>query len=131
MLLGTLLAPLIEEIAFRGFLLPALATAYDWLSLDRTPAGLRRWTMTTGNTGPALIFGALFSSLLFALIHAPQLQYAWGPVGLLFCVSLALAYIRVRTQSVACSTLVHLSYNLTIFVAALAVTHGFRHLDRL
>ena len=131
MLIGTLLAPMIEEIAFRGFLLPALATAYDWLSLDRTPAGLQRWASTTANTGPALIFGALFSSLLFALIHAPQLQYAWGPVGLLFCVSLVLAYVRVRTGSVACSTLVHLSYNLTIFVAALLVTHGFRHLDRL
>ncbi|MGI4829232.1 MAG: CPBP family intramembrane glutamic endopeptidase [Janthinobacterium lividum] len=131
MLLGTLLAPLMEEIAFRGFLLPALATAYDWLSLDRTPAGLQRWTTTTANSSPALIFAALFSSLLFALIHAPQLQYAWGPVGLLFGVSLVLALVRVRTHSTACSTLVHLTYNLTIFVAAFVATGGFRHLDRL
>ena len=27
---GVTLAPLIEEIAFRGLLLPALCTAYDW-----------------------------------------------------------------------------------------------------
>lgn len=131
LLLGTLLAPLMEEIAFRGFLLPALATAYDWLSLDRTPAGLRRWTTTTANSSAALIFAAIFSSLLFALIHAPQLQYTWGPVGLLFGVSLVLALVRVRTHSVACSTLVHLTYNLTIFIAALVATGGFRHLDRL
>ena len=131
MLMGTLLAPVMEEIAFRGFLLPALATAYDWLSLDRTPAALQRWTSTTGNSNPGLIFAALFSSLLFALVHAPQLEYAWGPVGLLFGVSLVLAFVRVRTHSVACSTLVHLSYNLTIFVAALIATGGFRHLDRL
>ena len=131
MLLGTLLAPLIEEIAFRGFLLPALATAYDWLSLDRTPAAVQRWATTTGNSNPALIFAALFSSLLFALIHAPQLDYAWGAVSLLFGVSMVLAFVRVRTQSVACSTLVHLTYNLTIFLAALVATGGFRHLDRL
>lgn len=132
MLLGTLLAPMMEEIAFRGFLLPALATAYDWLSLKRTPANVRQWEATTGHTGVALIFAALFSSLLFALIHAPQLEYAWGPVGLLFAVSLVLAFVRVRTHSVACSTLVHLTYNLTIFLLALIATGGFRHnLDRL
>ena len=131
MLLGTLLAPLVEEIAFRGFLLPALATAYDWLSLERTPAGLRRWASTTDNTNAGLIFAALFSSLLFALVHAPQLEYAWGPVSLLLGVSLVLAFVRVRTHSVACSTLVHLTYNLTIFLAALVATGGFRHLERL
>ncbi len=132
MLLGTLLAPMMEEIAFRGFLLPALATAYDWLSLKRTPANVRRWESTTGHSTVALVFAALFSSLLFALIHAPQLEYAWGPVGLLFGVSLVLAFVRVRTHSVACSTLVHLTYNLTIFVLALIATGGFRHnLDRL
>ncbi len=28
---GTFLAPVFEELAFRGFLLPSLASAYDWL----------------------------------------------------------------------------------------------------
>ena len=131
MLLGTLLGPLMEEIAFRGFLLPALATAYDWLSLDRTPAGMRRWETTTDHTQPGLIFAAIFSSFLFALVHAPQLEYTWGPVALLFGVSLVLAFVRVRTHSVACSTLVHLTYNLTIFIGVLVATRGFRHLERL
>ena len=35
---GGLIIPVMEEVAFRGFLLPALATAYDWFSLERTPA---------------------------------------------------------------------------------------------
>lgn len=131
MVLGTLLAPLMEEIAFRGFLLPSLAIAYDWLSLDRTPAALRLWFQTTGNTNAGLVFAAVFSSLLFAGIHAPQLEFTWGPVALLFLVSLILSFVRVRTHSVACSTLVHLTYNLTIFIAALIATGGFRHLDRL
>lgn len=131
MLLGTLLAPVMEEIAFRGFLLPAFAIAYDWLSLDRTPAALRRWSQTSGSTNAGLVFAAFFSSLLFALLHAPQLEYTWGPVGLLFLVSLIFSFVRVRTHSVACSTLVHLTYNGTIFLAALIATGGFRHLERL
>lgn len=131
MLLGTILAPVFEEIAFRGFLLPALATAYDWLSLERTPAGLRRWMLSTDHSRAGIIFGALVSNVPFALLHGPQLQYTWGPVAVIFGVGMVLAIVRVRTHSVACSTLVHLSYNFTIFFAALIATGGFRHLDRL
>lgn len=131
MLLGVLLAPLCEEILFRGFLLPALATAYDWLSLERTPAGLERWRNSTAHTLPAQIFGALLSSLAFAVLHAPQNRYAWGIVSVLFFVGLALAYVRLRTHSVACSTIVHMTYNGTLFAVMLVVTHGFRHMDKL
>ena len=34
-LFGTFLAPLFEELAFRGFLLPSLASAWDWLRGQR------------------------------------------------------------------------------------------------
>ena len=131
LLLGVFLAPLCEEILFRGFLLPALATAYDWLSLERTPAGLERWRSSTAHTTPAKVFAAILSSLAFALLHAPQDRYAWGIVSVLFAVGLALAYVRLRTHSVASSTLVHMTYNGTLFAVMLFVTHGFRHLDRL
>ena len=30
-LFGTFLAPVFEELAFRGFLLPSLASSWDWL----------------------------------------------------------------------------------------------------
>ncbi len=131
LLLGVLLAPMCEEILFRGFLLPAFAIAYDWLSLDRTPAGLERWRTSTQYTVGAKIFGALLSSLLFGVMHAPQLRYAWGVVVVIGCVGLTLAYVRLRTHSVACSTLVHATYNGTLFAAMLLQTHGFRHLERL
>ncbi len=131
LVLGVFFAPLCEEILFRGFLLPALATAYDWLSLDRTPAGLQRWQTSTTHTQPARVFAALLSSAVFALLHAPQDRYAWGVVGVLFAVGLAFAYVRLRTHSVACSTLVHMAYNGTIFAIMLLMSHGFRHLDRL
>ncbi len=131
LLLGVFLAPLCEEILFRGFLLPALATAYDWLSLDRTPAGLERWQRSTAHTTAAKIFAALLSSLAFAVLHAPQNRYAWGLIGVLFFVGLVLAVVRLRTHSVACSTLVHMTYNGTLFAVMLVVTHGFRHMDLL
>ena len=128
---GVLLAPLTEEIAFRGFLLPALATAYDWLALERTPAGLARWQSSSLHTVSALSFAAIFSSLPFALLHAGQLSHAWGVVGVLYGVSLIFSFVRIYLNSVACSTLIHATYNLTIFVAIAISTSGFRHLELL
>ncbi len=128
---AVLLAPLTEEIAFRGFLLPALATAYDWLSLERSPAGLRKWESSSAHSASAMVFAAIVSSVPFALLHASQLQDAWGPLGVLYGVSLMLSAVRIRTHSVACSTLVHATYNLSIFVVIFVSTGGFRHLDKL
>jgi membrane protease YdiL (CAAX protease family) len=128
---GTLLAPLFEEILFRGFLLPAFAIAYDWLSLPRTPAARDLWNSTNKITLPALIFSAVLTSILFTALHGQQVAYAWPVLILLFCVSLALTFIRLRLRSVLASTLVHASYNFTIFLTAFIATDGFRHLDKL
>jgi len=128
---AVLLAPLTEEIAFRGFLLPALATAYDWLALERTPAGIDRWQRSSMNSAFALLFAAIFSSIPFALLHADQLSHAWGVLGVLYGVSLVLSYVRIRTHSLACSVLMHATYNLSIFVIILVTTGGFRHLEKL
>jgi membrane protease YdiL (CAAX protease family) len=110
---AVLLAPLTEEIAFRGFLLPALATAYDWLSLERTPAGLARWENSSLHSVSSVVFAAIFSSVPFALLHADQLSHAWGPLGVLYGVSVILSFVRTRTHSVACSALMHATYNFT------------------
>ena len=131
MAFAVLLAPLTEEIAFRGFLLPALATAYDWLSLERTPAGLRKWESSSAHSASAMVFAAIFSSIPFALLHASQLSDAWGPLGVLYGVSVVLSMVRIRTHSVACSTFVHATYNFTIFVVIYFSTGGFRHLEKL
>lgn len=128
---GVLLAPLTEEIAFRGFLLPALATAYDWLALERSPAGLARWQSSSLHSTSALVFAAIFSSVPFALLHAGQLSHAWGVVSVLYFVSLAFSFARIRLHSVSCSTLMHLTYNLTIFILIGVSTTGFRHLQQL
>jgi membrane protease YdiL (CAAX protease family) len=128
---GVLLFPLVEEIAFRGFLLPALATAYDWLALDRTPAGLHRWESSTAHSVPALIFASIFSSLAFVSLHGPQLSFSLGFMGVLFVVSLVLSWVRIKFHSLASSVIVHAVYNLTTFAAAIIATGFYRHLDKL
>jgi membrane protease YdiL (CAAX protease family) len=104
---GILIAPAVEEIFFRGFLLPSIG----------------------GYTGS--IVAAAITSALFALMHAEQTGFAWGAVAMLFCVSLALCAIRLRFRSVAASTLVHMCYNSTLFISLIHATGGYRHFDAI
>jgi membrane protease YdiL (CAAX protease family) len=104
---GTLLAPLIEELFFRGFLYPVLARKLGMI-------------VSIGLTGA-----------LFGLVHASQLGLAWGPVLLIFLVGLTLTTVRALTKSVAAGWLVHFAYNGTIFFALIMGTSGFRHLEKL
>ncbi|MDP9038147.1 MAG: CPBP family intramembrane metalloprotease [Acidobacteriota bacterium] len=128
---GSLVAPAFEEIAFRGFLLPSLAIAYDWLSLPRDHDAHTRWRASTSLTPLALLFSAILSSLLFVLLHGQQLVFLVPAMLVLFCVSLVLSLVRIRTQSVACSAVVHAAYNGFVFLAVLVQTGGYRHLERL
>jgi membrane protease YdiL (CAAX protease family) len=117
-------APLFEEFFFRGFLLPAFLNAFRWLSLkgDLSPRAAL-WL------GVPVSF--LLTSLPFALLHAPQVSHAWGPILLIGIVSVVLCAVRFRFNSLAASTLVHSAYNFTLFAGILFQTGGFRHLDRL
>ncbi len=136
-LLAVVLAPVIEEIVFRGLLLPALANAYDYLRLPsfQLPAEALAthdaWRLAPTQSTPALVVASLLTSLLFALIHAPQLGYTWPAVSLLFLVSIVLCAVRIRLRSVAASTLVHSTYNLSVFLTLAWVTDGFRHMSKL
>jgi membrane protease YdiL (CAAX protease family) len=128
---GSLFVPVYEEIGFRGFLLPALATAYDWLSLERTPAAVQRWQQTTEITRGAWIFSALVTSALFVSIHGPQLHWSVGALIVLLIPSLVFCYVRVRYRSVAAAGLVHVAYDSLIFLEICISTGAFRHLERL
>ena len=130
---GITLAPFFEEIAFRGFLLPAFATAWDWAIEQGTgkPAppldehGYPRWSTF------AMVVASFFTSVLFAAMHADQQGHALGPFLLLIVISLLLCAVRLRTRSVAASVLVHASYNFLLFSLMLLGTGGFRHLDKM
>lgn len=130
---GVTLAPLIEEIAYRGFLLPALCTAYDWfmeratgsLAPQADPAGRPRWST------PAMIVASIVCSIPFALMHGDQTAYSLGPFLLLVGVSLVLCWVRLGMHSLAASVMVHSSYNLLLFTLMFLGTGGFRHLERM
>lgn len=130
---GVTLAPFFEELGFRGFLLPALCTAYDWVveHFRHQPPPLPGLEGETRWSTPALIVGSLLTSVPFALVHGPQTGYSLGPFLLLIGVSLVLCWIRLGTRSLAASTLVHACYNLLLFTSMLLGTGGFRHLDKM
>ncbi len=130
---GVTLAPFFEEMAFRGFVLPALCTAYDWSAEHFTGASRRpldefdnpQWSL------PAMIFASLVTSVPFALMHGAQTGWSLGPFLLLIFVSLVLCAVRLRTRSLAASTMVHACYNFMLFSFMLLGTGGFKHLDKM
>jgi hypothetical protein len=130
---GVTLAPFFEEIAFRGFLLPALATSCDWIGERFTHArpcpldadGHPQWSIA------AMAIASILTSLPFALMHGEQTGHSLGPLLLLIAVSLILCAVRLKTRSLAASTLLHACYNFLIFSSMMVGTGGFRHLDKL
>jgi hypothetical protein len=106
-ILSITLAPLMEELFFRGFLYPVLARDIG------------------------VSFAIFLTAVAFALLHGAQLGFSWGPVLVIFVVGLVLTIVRARKNSVAAGVLIHMAYNGTITVAMFAATDGFRHLEKL
>ncbi len=104
---GVSLAPLVEELFFRGFFYPVAA---------------RRLGVPVG---------AVLTALGFALMHAAQLANAWGPLLVLFVVGLALTIARIITRSVVPGFLMHIGYNATLFTLLYVASDGFRHLEKV
>jgi uncharacterized protein len=129
---GVTVAPLCEEILFRGFLLPSACTAFDWarekITRSVPPALLPnqhpQWSLS------AMIFGAAITSVLFALLHATQTANAKGVLLMLWSMGMVLSGIRLKTRSLAASTLTHASYNFTLFLMVLVSTRGFHNLHQ-
>jgi len=103
---GIFVAPLMEELFFRGFLFLALARV-------------------TGT-----VVSVVLTSVAFALIHSPQLAHAWVPLTAILLFSFCLTIVRARTKSVATTVLMHAGYNATLFIMTFIATEGFRHMER-
>jgi hypothetical protein len=103
MLMSILLAPLVEETIFRGYLYPVLARSF----------GIGAGVVITGT--------------LFGLLHAPQLWGGWGQISLLIGVGIIFTAARAISRTVVASYILHVSYNSFIAIAMLVASHGFRH----
>ena len=99
--MAVLVAPLVEETLFRGYLYPLFARSFG--------------------IAPSI----LLTGLLFGLMHGAQLGWTWGLVSMLTAVGVIFTLVRARTGTVFASFLMHLGYNGLISVAALVSTHGF------
>ena len=121
---GITFAPLLEELAFRGFLLPGLIHAFRWL-MHREILSPEAFSWMT------IPLSIVLTTIPFALLHATQVSHAWAPLLLIGIVSAVLCIIRLQLKSVAASTVVHAAYNFTLFSGLLLQTDGFRHLERL
>jgi len=91
-LFGVVLAPIFEEMLFRGFLLPLLVRSL----------------------GPWL--GILLTAVPFALLHGAQNHWAWQPVLLIGIAGIAFGLVRHKTDSTTAAFLMHSAYNATGFL---------------
>ncbi|MGB8769086.1 MAG: CPBP family intramembrane glutamic endopeptidase [Candidatus Korobacteraceae bacterium] len=91
MLLALFLGPILEESFFRGCLLPLLA-------------------QTTGN-----ILAVLLTAFLFALFHQPADLEHWVSFA---ATGIAYGWIRVVSRSTAAAAVMHVTYNLAVFLYA-------------
>lgn len=103
MLLGVLVAPVLEETIFRGYIYPVAARSFGVMG------------------------GVLFTGAIFGLLHASQLWGGWGQIALLVVVGIVFTYARATTRTVVASYLMHVSYNSFLFLAMAIGSHGFRH----
>lgn len=98
-LMGVSVAPLVEELLFRGVLLSAL---------------LQRW---------GTVAAVLLSSLAFSLAHLPGLSWQVFALPNLFLLALALAWLRLRSGSIWAGVVAHGANNLLAVAAWFMVAH--------
>ena len=101
MAMAVLVAPLVEETVFRGYLYPLFAKYF----------GVATSVIVTG--------------ILFGLMHGAQLGWTWGLVFVLIAVGVIFTFVRARTGSVFASFLLHLGYNSMIALVTILGTQGF------
>ena len=100
--IGTTLAPVCEEIVFRGFLQPLLVR-----SLGAAP-------------------GILLAAAAFGLMHLQEYGYSWRHALLITLAGVAFGWMRQRTGSTKAAALMHAAYNCVFFLL-LAVQQAAVH----
>jgi uncharacterized protein len=102
LVLAVLMAPVVEETIFRGYIFPVVARSFG--------RGV----------------GVVATGTLFGLLHAAQLWGGWTEIGLLVFVGIVFTYARAVEQTVLASYLLHVSYNFAVTLAFLVGSHWLR-----
>ena len=117
MAMAVLMAPLVEETVFRGFLYPLIAGSVARL------AGRTNDPAKAIETGTAV--SILLTGFLFGVMHGAQLGWTPSLVAMLTTVGVIFTLARARAGTVLASFLLHLGYNSMIAFSAIVSTHGF------
>jgi len=104
MMTSILIAPIVEETIFRGYIYPVVARSFG---------------VTTSVIATGVLFGAL---------HAWQLWGGWWQIALLIIVGVIFTYVRAVSRTVVASYLLHVSYNFLLSFMFLVASHGLRTL---
>jgi CAAX protease family protein len=104
---AVLVAPVVEETLFRGYLYPVAARSFG------------------------IVGGIVFTGTLFGLLHGSQLWGGWWQIALLVVVGIIFTYVRAITRTVWSSFLLHVSYNSVQVIAVLVTLFAPHHFVRL
>ena len=107
MLTAVLVAPVVEETVFRGYLYPVAARSFG--------VGM----------------GIVITGTLFGLLHARQLWGGWWQIALLVIVGIVFTIARAASRTVVASYILHVSYNALPVIAALVSSVKMPHVAPL
>jgi len=116
--MAVLIAPVVEETVFRGYLYPLFASTYSRIAM-----GLGADPASAVRTGTAV--GIVVTGTLFGFLHGAQLGWTWTLVAMLSTVGIIFTFARARAGTVLASFLLHLGYNSMIAFSAIVSTRGF------
>jgi uncharacterized protein len=94
------IAPLFEELFFRGFIQPLLSRTFG------------------------VVAGVVLTAVLFGALHAPEYSWAWQYALAVSIAGAVFGWVRARTQSIIPGTIMHGSYNLVFIVGLILMKYG-------
>lgn len=101
---AVLVAPVVEETIFRGYLFPVAARSFG------------------------VVGGIFFTGAIFGLLHGSQLWGGWWQIALLVIVGILFTFARAATRTNVASFLLHISYNGVQVIGVLVSLYPPKHL---
>ena len=99
-IMAVTIAPLFEELFFRGFIQPLFSRTFGMAA------------------------GVVLTAVLFGGLHAPEYSWAWQYALAVSIAGVAFGWLRARTQSIIPSTIMHGGYNLAMMLALIFTKFG-------